>query len=118
MSRIESMFKRKIENEENIVSINVVPEVVYLVEEKDSLVLNFDFLIQGLTNKKLLIRFIKVAVYDKEDKLITFMHLNHNSIGNPSINTLGKFDLEGKKTLDIFNPFFRFSKDVPIKYLH
>jgi len=104
-------------SKEKVVSIKVEPEVVFLVEEKDSLILNFDFLIQGLTEKKLLIRFIKVAVYDKEDKLITFMHLNHNGIGRPSIHTLGKYDLEGKETLDVFNPFFRFSKDVPIKYL-
>ncbi|NHK31166.1 MAG: M23 family metallopeptidase [Asgard group archaeon] len=100
-----------------VVSIKVEPEVVYLVEEKDSLVLNFDFLIQGLTDKNLIIRFIKVAVYDKEDKLITFMHLNHNGVGNPSIHTLGKFNLEGKEILDVFNPFYRFSKDIPIKYL-
>ena len=104
-------------SEEKVVSIKVEPETVYLVEEKDSLILNFDFLIQGLTDRKLFIRFIKVAVYDEKDKLITFMHLNHNGIGNPSIHTLGKYDLEGKEPLDVFNPFFRFAKDTPIKYL-
>jgi hypothetical protein len=45
------------------------------------------------------------------------MHLNHNGVGNPSIHTLGKFELEGKSNLDVFNPFFRFSKNVPINYL-
>jgi hypothetical protein len=104
-------------SKEKVVSIKVEPDIVYLVEEKDSLTLNFDFLIQGLTDRKLIIRFIKVAVYDNEDKLITFMHLNHNGVGNPGIHTLGKYDLEGKEFLDVFNPFFRFSKDVPIKYL-
>lgn len=104
-------------SEEKVVSINIEPEVIYLVEERGSLILNFDFLIQGLTERNLLIRFIKVAVYDNEDKLITFKHLNHNGVGNPSIHTLGKFDIEGKKTLDVFNPFFHFSKDVPVNYL-
>ena len=104
-------------SEEKVVSIKIEPEIVYIVEEKDSLILNFDFLIQGLTERKLFVRFVKVAIYDEKDMLITFMHLNHNSIGNPSINTLGKFDLEGKSALDIFNPFFRFSKDTQIKYL-
>lgn len=104
-------------SKENVVSIKVEPKVVYLVEEKDSLILNFDFLLQGLTDRKLLIRFIKVAIYDKKDKLITFMHLNHNSVGNPSIRTLGKYDIEGEEKLDVFNPFFRFSKDIPIKFL-
>ena len=104
-------------SEEKVVSIHVEPKAVYLVEEKDSLILNFDFVIQGLSDKNLLIRFIKVAVYDENDQLITFMHLNHNGIGNPSIHTLGKYDLKGKEVLDVFNPFFRFSKDVPIEYL-
>jgi len=43
-------------SKEKVVSIKVEPEVVFLVEEKDSLILNFDFLIQGLTEKKLLIK--------------------------------------------------------------
>ena len=49
--------------------------------------------------------------------MITFRHLNHNGVGNPSIHTIGKFELEGKEELDVFNPFFRFSKDVSISYL-
>lgn len=104
-------------SKEEVVSIQIKPEVVYLVEEKDSFTLNFDFLLQGLTERKLVIRFIKVAVYDKDDKLITFRHLNHNGVGNPGIHTLGKFTLEGKEKLDIFNPFFSFTKDTPINYL-
>jgi hypothetical protein len=66
--------------------------VIYLVEERDSFILNFDFLLQGLSERNLFIRFIKAAIYDKKDKLNTFKHLNHNGVGNPSIHTLGKFD--------------------------
>ena len=104
-------------SEEKVVSIHVEPKAVYLVEEKDSFTLNFDFLIQGLSDRNLIIRFIKIAVYDKQDKLITFKHLNHNGIGNPSMHTLGKFDIEGKDTLDLFNPFFSFPKEISIGYL-
>ncbi|MFW9924495.1 MAG: M23 family metallopeptidase [Candidatus Thorarchaeota archaeon] len=104
-------------SQEKVVDIQIEPKKVYLVDEKDSLTLNFDFLLQGLTDRKLYIRFIKAAIYNENDKLITFMHLNHNGVGNPSINTLGIFEIEGKNALDIFNPFFRFSKNTPIKYL-
>ena len=102
---------------EELVSIQIEPEVVYLVEEKETFTLNFDFMIHGLTERKLVIRFIKVAIYDTENKLITFRHLNHNGIGNPSIHTLGKFTIEGKKTLDVFNPFFSLPKASTIVYL-
>lgn len=102
---------------EKVVSIQILPKVVFIVEEKDSLILNFDFLIQNLTDRQLLISFIKVALYDKNDALITFLHVNHNGVGNPSIYTIGKYNLDGKETLDVFNPFFRFSEDVPLDYL-
>ncbi len=104
-------------SKEEVVSIKIEPETVYLVEEKNSFILNFDFLLQGLTDRNLLVKFIKVAIYDKKDQLITFRHLNHNGVGNPSIYTLGKYDLKGKENLDLFNPFYRFSKDTPIEYL-
>lgn len=102
---------------EKVVEIKTEPDVIFLVEEKDSYTLNFDFLIKGLTDRNLMIRFLKAAVYDKNDKLITFMHLNHNGVGNPGINTLGKFEIEGECNLDVYNPFFRFSKEIPINYL-
>jgi hypothetical protein len=40
---------------EKVVEIEVEPNVIYLIEEKDSFTLNFDFLIQGLTDRNLII---------------------------------------------------------------
>ncbi len=105
------------ESDEKVVDILIEPETVYFEEARDSLNLNFDFLLTGLTDKKLVIRFIKVAVYDESDTLITFRHLNHNGIGTPSIHTLGTYKLNGRETLDVFNPFHRFPVDLPINYL-
>ncbi len=50
----------------------------------------------------MIIRFIKVAVYDKSDQLVTFKHLNHNGVGTPSIHTIGKYDLKSRETIDLF----------------
>ena len=105
------------ESKEKVVEVSVEPETIYFEEARDSLTLNFDFLITGLTDKKLVIRFIKVAVYDESDTLITFRHLNHNGVGTPGIHTIGKFEIEGRETLDVFNPFHRFPVDMPISYL-
>lgn len=105
------------ESDEKVVDISMEPSLIYFEEARDSLTLNFDFLITGLTEKKLIIRFIKVAVYDDSETLITFRHLNHNAVGTPGIHTIGKYEIDGKESFDIFNPFHRFPKEMPISYL-
>ncbi len=77
------------ESEEKLVEIMAEPDPIYIEEARDSLELNFDFRITGLTNKELEIRFIKCAVYDEIGRLVTFKHLNHNGVGNPGIYTIG-----------------------------
>ena len=104
-------------SEEKVARITVEPEKVYFEESRDSLDLNFDFVIKGLTEKNLLIKFIKVAIYDESTTLITFKHLNHNGIGTPSIYTIGKYNLEGDEVIDVINPFFSFPKNMKISYL-
>ena len=105
------------ESKEKIISIQTEPEIIYFEETQDGINLNFDFIIKGLTKKKLVIRFIKVAVYDKEDKLITFRHLNHNGVWTPGIQTIGKYEVDGEEIFDIYNPFHKFPKGMPINYL-
>ena len=105
------------ESEEKVVEIAIEPNPIYFEDTRDGLELNFDFLVTGLTDKKLVIRFIKVAVYDESDTLITFRHLNHNGVGTPGIHTIGRYEINGKETLDIFNPFHHFPKDMSISYL-
>ena len=104
-------------SDEKVVSIIAEPETIYFEKVRDSLNLNFDFVIKGLTERELIIKFIKVAVYDENHNLITFRHLNHNGVGTPSIHTLGKFEINGEETIDIFNPFHNFSKEMKIDHL-
>ena len=104
-------------SKEKIVEITIEPDTVYMTRSRNTLDLNFDFLLEGLTDRNLIIRFIKVAVYNHNEELITFRHLNHNGVGNPSMHTLGEYTIEGKKKLDVFNPFFSFPKNTLIEYL-
>jgi murein DD-endopeptidase MepM/ murein hydrolase activator NlpD len=103
------------ESNENVVAIAVEPSPLYIEEARDSLRLNFDFVLTGLTDRKLQIRFIKAAVYDEEGALVTYRHLNHNGIGTPGIHTIGRYELSGKETIDVFNPFFSFPLDTPLR---
>ena len=104
-------------SEENVASITTEPDTIYFEEARDSMNLNFDFVIHGHTEKTLEIRFIKVAVYDIEGNLITFRHLNHNGVGTPSMHTIGRYRIEGQETLDIFNPFHSFPRPFSIGHL-
>ena len=105
------------ESPEKIVSITVEPDVTYIEEARDSNNLNFDFIVEGLTEKKLVIKFIKVAVYDEAGNLITYRHLNHNGVGTPGIHTIGKYEIEGREVLDVFNPFHSFPRTMPLNRL-
>ncbi len=105
------------ESPEKVVAITVEPNIVYFEESRDSINLNFDFIISGLTDMKLVIKFIKVAVYDDTGAPITFRHLNHNGVGIPGIHTIGNYEINGKETLDVFNPFHRFPYSMSIAYL-
>jgi len=102
------------ESPEKVVSISVEPSTVYIEEARDSNRLNFDFTLTGLSDKRLVIRFIKVAVYDELGNLVTFRHLNHNAVGVSGIQTIGKYEIDGRETIDIYNPFHTFSKNIPL----
>ncbi|MBN1262197.1 MAG: M23 family metallopeptidase [Anaerolineae bacterium] len=102
---------------DKVVEIQVEPDVVYVEPGRDAQYLNFDFILQGLTEKTLTLGFLKVAVYDASGSLLTYRYLNHNGVGTPGIHTLGKFQLAGQAHFDLFNPFYQFPKDMPIDCL-
>jgi hypothetical protein len=105
------------ESTEKVVNISAEPSPIYIEEARDSYKLNFDFTVTGLTNKKLIIKFIKAAIYDELDNLITYRHLNHNAVGTAGIHTIGKHEINGRETLDIFNPFYSFPKTITLSKL-
>jgi len=110
-------FLSKHQSPEKVVSITPEPDTVYIEEAREANRLNFDFVIKGLTDKKLVISFIKAAVYDEGGDLITYRHLNHNGVGTPGIYTIGKYEIEGRETLDVYNPFHSFPKSTPLSRL-
>lgn len=102
---------------DKIVSIQIEPNTVFLEEGRHAKYLNFDFIVKGLSDRNLLLKFIKVAVYDKSDNLLTYQYRNHNAVGFPGIQTIGTINLSGDEKFDIPNPFYQFPKDMPIDHL-
>jgi hypothetical protein len=104
-------------SQEELVVIKIEPNPVYLEEGREANYLNFDFFIRGLTAKNLLLKFLKVAVYDERNNLIDYKYLNHNAVGTPGIHTIHKIEVKGREKFDLLNPFHRFSSDMPIDHL-
>jgi hypothetical protein len=104
-------------SDEKVVRIRIEPRVVFFESGRNAQYLNFDFALEGLTDKELTIRFIKAGVYDAQNNLLTFRYLNHNAAETPGIETIGRTTIKGKDAFDVYNPFFEFPKDLDISYL-
>ena len=77
-------------------------------------VLNFDFILENQTDSELVLKFVKVAVYDKRDNLVTYRYLNHNGVGTPGIHSLGDYE----KALDNFLSALFCSRNIASLFAH
>ena len=104
-------------SDEQVVSISTEPATIYFEDARDSYNVNFDFILENQTDDELVLKFIKVAVYDKQKNLVTYRYLNHNGVGTPGIHSLGNFELKAKEKTTLYNPFHSFPKSMEISYL-
>jgi len=104
-------------SEKRVVSINTEPATIYFEDIRESFNVNFDFILENQTDDELVLKFIKVAAYDKQNNLVTFRYLNHNGVGTPGIHSLGNFELKAREKTTLYNPFHSYSKSMEIAYL-
>jgi murein DD-endopeptidase MepM/ murein hydrolase activator NlpD len=100
-----------------LVHISVEPDVQYVEKGRSGLHCNFDFVLTGLTDRTLELVFVKVAVYDADDRLITYRYLNRNAVGPSGVETLVSTRIDGRETVGLFNPFHSFPTDLPLHHL-
>jgi len=100
------------------VAVNITPKPhpIYIEQGAAAQYLNFDFVVENLTNEKLLVSSIEVSVFDQTGRLVLRRFIDGNGT-RPSIETLNSREIEGKKTILIFNPFHAFSNQVELKKL-
>lgn len=104
-------------SKERVVSIGTEPERIYIEDARNSFNVNFDFILENQTDDELVLKFIKVAVYDTQDNLLTYRYLNHNGVGTPGIHSLGDFELKAKEVTTLYNPFHSFPRSMEISRL-
>ncbi len=98
------------------ISISTFPEDIYALNTDYEKLINVDLYIENKTNGILNVSEFKIKVFDKNDKLIISKRLSHEGV-SPGILTIPNRTVNAAKTLLIFNPFYSFSKDIPIDHI-
>ena len=100
-----------------VVGIAAEPARVFAEPMRDRQWLNFDFAVTNNASFDLDLRFLKVAVYDELERLVTFRYANRNAVGPSGIETTLACRIPAGKTVDLYNPFHEFPGDVPLVLL-
>jgi len=98
------------------VRVTAKPQQIYIEKGASGQYLNFDFVVENLTDDTLLVSGIEVSVWDVKDKLILRKFVDGNG-SSPSIQTVPNRALEPKKPILIFNPFHSFDPNVELAKL-
>lgn len=93
--------------------ISTRPEKVYIEKSKAGQLLNCDFIVENLTDKKWRIKQIEISVFDSTGTLVTRKFIDESG----SIQTIPNRELESKTSVLIFNPFFLFDHNVELQKL-
>lgn len=104
-------------SDETVVGVAVEPGVQFLEKGRFGVHCNFDFVLTGLTDRTLELVFVKVAVYDADNRLVTYRYLNRNAVGPSGVETVVATRIDGRATVGLFNPFHSFPVDIPMHRL-
>lgn len=99
------------------VRVTAKPQQIYIEKGASGQYLNFDFVVENLTDDTLFVSSIEVSVSDGKDKLILRKFVDGNGT-SPSIQIVPNRALEPKKPVLIFNPFHSFDPNVELTKLH
>jgi Peptidase family M23 len=98
------------------VTVTVKPEHPIIETRGSMRYLNCDFLLQNRGGQALRLEEVQVSVLDRGGRLVLRRFISGNGT-SPSIETVGKRDLEPGATKLVFNPFHTFEPDTPLDKL-
>ncbi|MFS8084540.1 MAG: M23 family metallopeptidase [Acidobacteriota bacterium] len=98
------------------VKITPKPQLIFIEQGATAQYLNFDFVVENLTDEKLLISSIELSVFDRNNKLVLRRFIDGNGT-RPSIQTIANRELEAKQAILVFNPFHAFDAEVELRKL-
>lgn len=96
-----------------VAQITVEPDRVLVLDEGYVQTVNFDFYLQGVTDKEWSISEIELLIYNQKEKLINKRLLNFWGFA-PSMETIPYRNIVKGKIIPVFNPFYYFSPDLEL----
>lgn len=107
------------------VKIIAKPDIVYIERSESGQHLNFDFLLENQTSKRLILSGVTVSVLDERGRLIRREFVNEYSRASLELlprrllggETAEMPVVEAAKSILVFNPFHFFAGTVPVKRL-
>ncbi len=99
-----------------LVTITARPQPAYIERGPTAQYVNFDFVVENLTDEKLTIDGIELSVLDKKGILVLRRFIDDGGT-RPSIETITKRTLDPKQRVLIFNPFHTFEASVELASL-
>jgi Peptidase family M23 len=98
------------------VTVTVKPEHPMIERRGSTRYLNCDFLLQKRGGHALRLEEVQVSVLDRDGRLVLRRFISGNGT-RPSIETVGKRDLEPGASRLVFNPFHTFEPETPLDTL-
>jgi hypothetical protein len=98
------------------ITISVYPQNQLIEVDTHAQYLNFDMVLKNTTQHVYQLSMIQVSVLNKRGELVQRKYLNQNGRA-PSISLLGNTIIKPGQAINIFSPFYQFSRAVDISSL-
>lgn len=96
------------------VTVSAAPEIPLIEHRQHQQLLNFDLVVSNRGKSTWRLTEIELSVFDSEDRLVTRRTVNSDGLA-PGIEIVAPPLLAPGETMDVFNPFYIFSDDIPIR---
>lgn len=96
------------------VTVSAAPEVPLIEHRDHQQLLNFDLVVSNHGKSTWRLTEIELSVFDSEDRLVTRKTANSDGLA-PGIEIVARPLLEPGETMDVFNPFYSFSDEMPLR---
>src|SRR5262245_51782152 len=98
------------------VKVTAKPQPIYIEQGTFDQSLNFDLIVENLSDQTLIIESVEVSVFDQKDNLVLRRFIDENG-SRPSIQTIGNREIGPRQTSLLFNPFHEFESQVELSKL-
>ena len=96
------------------VTVSAAPEVPLIEHRDHQQLLNFDLVVSNHGKSTWRLTEIELSVYDSENRLVVRRTVNSDGLA-PGIEIVARPLLAPAETMDVFNPFYSFNDEMPLR---